>query len=119
MGLNFQAFSVWSNILKATLLARIGGNNVAKTVNNIMKFAVHHTFALKLRITNASGKLAFGGSLTAKLVRGKEMIRFAKVKFAKNDYFILFLKNLFVDFTLPKIQTRQLKFKQLIIILTR
>ena len=56
--------------LQLNLLSNIGGNSVSRTVNNILKFIIEHSFALQTRFTASSGKVEFGNSVCVKLVRG-------------------------------------------------
>lgn len=54
-------------------MSRIGGTSVVKTVNNVMRFIIDHSLALNLRITSTSGKIVFGGTNCARLVKGRKL----------------------------------------------
>jgi hypothetical protein len=53
-----------------TLLARIGGNEPAKNTYNILRHVISQTFALSIRMTDTTGKIAFGKLRLAVAIRG-------------------------------------------------
>lgn len=56
---------------------RIGGSNPTKNTYNILRHALSHDLALKLRYTDKSGKTALGGTRLAQAIRGKDNYLFS------------------------------------------
>jgi hypothetical protein len=53
------------------LFTRIGENDPAKNVFNILRFSIAHEFAVGIRYTGATGKIAFGPLKIASAIRGR------------------------------------------------
>jgi hypothetical protein len=53
------------------LFTRIGGNDAAKNVFNILRFSIAHEFAVGIRYTGATGKIAFGPLKIPSGIRGR------------------------------------------------